>query len=447
VLPGRVGRPEQPGTGLMGSDLARWAYTFALRLLTPLYLARLWWRGRAEPVYRLRVGERLGRYALPPRRGKGGVVWVHAVSFGETKAAAPLVEALRRELPGMRLLLTCSTATGVQAGVELLRPEDDQAWFPYDTPGAVQRFLKRYRPAVGVIMETEVWPNLMHQTRERQIPMVLANARLSARSLRKGRRLNRLLTPALLSFTRLLAQSSRDAQRLREMGARMVEVCGNTKFDVTPPVKLLARGHEWRQALSRPVVMLASSREGEEDGLFEAWRELPLPRPLLLVVPRHPQRFDDVAALARSAGFSVERRSLWAEAPGAHAAEADVWIGDSMGELPLYYALADVALLGGSFARLGGQNLIEAAACGCPLLMGPHTFNFEEAAQLAIDAGAAARMKDIGSAVRRAAALVDDPRRNEGVEQSLAFAGTHRGANERMAQRIAVLLTGLDSVR
>ena len=172
----------------MASLLARWLYSLALRLLTPVYLARLWWRGRAEPVYRKRIGERLGYYKLPPRRGKGGVVWIHAVSFGETKAAAPLVEALRRELPTMRLLLTCSTATGVQAGLELLKPEDDQAWFPYDTPGALRRFLKRYRPAVGVIMETEIWPNLMRLTQQQHIPMVLANARLSARSQRKGRR-------------------------------------------------------------------------------------------------------------------------------------------------------------------------------------------------------------------------------------------------------------------
>lgn len=431
----------------MASLLARWLYSLALRLLTPVYLARLWWRGRAEPVYRKRIGERLGYYEHKPRRGKGGVVWVHAVSLGETRAAAPLIDALRREFPGMRLLLTCSTATGVQAGLELLKPEDDQAWFPYDTPGAVFRFLKRYRPAVGVIMETEVWPNMMAEAQRRHIPMVLANARLSARSQRKGRRLAVLLVPALLAFTRVLAQTARDAQRLREMGARMVEVCGNTKFDITPPAKLLARGHEWRHALARNVVLMASSREGEEEGLFEAWKGLPEPRPLLLVVPRHPQRFDDVADMASRAGFIVARRSQWRDKPPAEQGAADVWIGDSMGEMPTYYAMADVALLGGSFAALGGQNLIEAAACGCPLLMGMHTFNFEEAAQLAVDAGAAARMKDIGSAVRRAAALVVDPRRNEWVEQALAFAGQHRGANERMAQRITMLLTGLDSGR
>ena len=429
----------------MLSLLARWLYTLALRLLTPVYLARLWWRGSAEPAYRKRLRERLGRYALPPRRGKGGVVWVHAVSLGETLAAAPLVRALRTELPQMRLLLTCSTATGVAAGRELLHGEDDQAWFPYDTPGAVRRFLKRYRPAVGVIMETEVWPNLMHAARLAQVPMVLANARLSAKSQRKGRRLALLMHPALASFTRVLAQTARDAQRLRESGAKPVEVCGNTKFDVTPPAKLLARGHTWRQALPRPVVLMAVSREGEDQPLLDAWRALPEPRPLLVIVPRHPQRFDEIATLIERNGFSLQRRSSWADTPPAAAATADVWLGDSMAEMPLYYAMADVALLGGSFAPLGGQNLIEAAACGCPLVLGPHTFNFEDAAQLAIEAGAAVRMKDLHHAVRRAVALAHDPRRNDWVEAALAFAGSHRGATERMAQRIAMLLTGLDS--
>ena len=429
----------------MLSLLTRWLYSLALWLLTPVYLARLWWRGSAEPAYRKRLGERLGRYALPPRRGQGGVVWVHAVSLGETLAAAPLVQALRIELPQMRLLLTCSTATGVAAGHDLLESHDDQTWFPYDTPGAVRRFLKRYRPAVGVIMETEVWPNLMHATRNAQIPMVLANARLSAKSQRKGRRLALLMQPALAAFNRVLAQTSRDAQRLRDAGAKPVEVCGNTKFDITPPAKLLARGHGWRQALPRAVVLLAVSREGEEALLLDAWRALQAPRPLLVIVPRHPQRFDEVAGLVERHGFSLQRRSAWADTPPAAAAPADVWLGDSMAEMPLYYALADVALLGGSFEPLGGQNLIEAAACGCPLVMGPHTFNFEDAAQLAIEAGAAVRMKDMNGAVRRAVALANDPRRNDWVDAALAFAGSHRGATERMAQRIAMLLTGLDS--
>ncbi len=304
--------------------LLRWLYSQALRLLTPAYLLRLWWKGRKEPVYRKRLGERLGRYPFKPRRDRGGVVWIHAVSLGETRAAGPLIKALRGQLPGMRLLLTCSTATGVHAGLELLEREDDQAWLPYDTPGAVRRFLKRYRPAVGVIMETEVWPNLMARAQTLQIPMVLANARLSIKSQRKGRRFARLLVPALSAFTRVLAQTARDAQRFRELGARAVEVCGNTKFDLTPPPKLLVRGHEWRARLNRPVVLMASSREGEEENVFDEWRALPQPRPLLVVVPRHAPRFDDVAEMAQQAGLAFARRSSWSEEPPAEAAALDV---------------------------------------------------------------------------------------------------------------------------
>jgi 3-deoxy-D-manno-octulosonic-acid transferase len=287
---------------------------------------------------------------------------------------------------------------------------------------------------------------MMHAAHRAQVPMVLANARLSAKSQRKGRRFDVLLRPALASFNRVLAQTPRDAQRLREAGAKPVEVCGNTKFDVSPSARLLARGHQWRQSLPRAVVLMAVSREGEDQPLLDAWRALPEPRPLLVVVPRHPQRFDEVAELIEHNGFSLQRRSTWIETPPPGAAEADVWLGDTMGEMPLYYGLADVGLLGGSFAPLGGQNLIEAAACGCPMVVGPHTFNFEDATLLAIEAGAAVRMPDMNHGVRRAVALVHDPHRNEWVDAALAFAGAHRGATQRMAQRIAMLLTGLDSV-
>ena len=427
--------------------LARGAYSLLLRLATPLYFARLWWRGRREPAYRQWWPERLGfsTATAPPGR-----LWLHAVSLGETLAAAPLINALRAQHPGLRLLLTHGTATGREAGALLLRKGDAQAWLPYDTPGAPRRFLHHHRPTLGVLMETEVWPNLLHAARAAGVPMVLANARLSERSRIKGERLSALMHPAVACFTQVLAQTEADAVRLRASGASHVQVLGNLKFDITPAPELLARGKAWRVRLTRPtraVVLAAVTREGEEAMLLAAWRTQPEPRPLLLLVPRHPQRFDEVATLISQAGFTLARRSAWTDWPPPEADTADVWLGDSLGEMALYYAAADVALLGGSFAPLGGQNLIEAAACGCPLLMGQHTFNFEEAAQMAIEAGAAARMKDIGSATRRAAALVDDPRRNEWVEQSLAFAGAHRGANERMAQRIAQMLTGLDSGR
>ncbi len=418
----------------MRAGLAQAAYSMALRALLPLVLARLWWRGAREPLYRQSIGERMGRYAPAPAGSDW--VWVHAVSLGETRAALGLVQALRALHPELRLLLTHGTATGRAAGRELLREGDAQCWLPWDTPGAVRRFFAALRPRVGVLMETEVWPNLLQAARRADVPRVLANARLSPRSLRKAQRLRALMEPALAALSLTLAQTQADAQRLQQAGARDVEVTGNLKFDVAPEPGLLERGRAWRSALARPMVLAASTREGEEATLLPAWQAQPRPRPLLVLVPRHPQRFDEVAGLVAQCGLSLERRSGFADAPPVPACAADVWLGDSMGEMPLYYALADVALLGGSFAPLGGQNLIEAAACGCPVVMGPHTFNFAEAAELALAAQAALRVSGLDEGVRQAVALSASPRRGAMSGAALAFAQAHRGAAERTARRV-----------
>jgi 3-deoxy-D-manno-octulosonic-acid transferase len=415
---------------------ARAAYTLLLRLALPLYFARLWWRGRREPPYRQHWGERLGAASGSVQPGR---LWLHAVSLGETLAAAALVEALRAQQPGLALLLTHGTATGREAGRALLREGDAQVWLPYDTPGAVRRFLRAHRPAVGVLMETEVWPNLLHAARKAGVPMVLANARLSERSQAKGEHLSALMHPAVASFARVLAQSEADARRLRASGASRVEVLGNLKFDVSPRPELLARGRRWREALDRPVVLAACTREGEEEPLLRAWAALRRPRPLLLLVPRHPQRFDEVATMVAASGLFGLRRSGWGEMPPAEAAKAEVWLGDTLGEMPLYYASADVGLLGGSFAPLGGHNLIEAAACGCPLLLGPHTFNFAQAAELSLAAGAAERAPDLETAVHRAVDLAGDAGREAWSLRALGFAAQHRGAAARIAAAVLTL--------
>jgi 3-deoxy-D-manno-octulosonic-acid transferase len=428
---GALGRPP------MAQRLALAAYSLLLRLLTPAYLLRLWWRGRREPLYRFAMAERLGFVA---RDARGGALWLHAVSLGETRAAAALVDTLRSQRPGSRLLLTHGTATGREAGRALLRDGDQQCWLPWDTPGAVRRFLQRKRPAAGVLMETEVWPNLLHGASAHGVPMLLANARLSEKSQAKGRRIDALIRPLAGSLVRVLAQTEADARRLREAGAPAVRVCGNLKFDVNPNPKLLGRGLQWRQLLARPVVMAAATREGEERPLLQCWAALDAPRPLLLLVPRHPQRFDEIADMVAGFGLQLARRSGWQALPSGPAMAADVWLGDSMGEMPLYYAVADVALLGGSFARLGGQNLIEAAACGCPLVMGPHTFNFAEAAELSLAAGASIRVETINEGVTRAVALAYNLGRNDWVQRAFGFAAAHRGAAERMAQEILAVL-------
>jgi len=422
---------------------ARAAYSLLLRLITPLYLLRVQWRGRREPAYASVPGERLGFYGEPI---VPGAIWVHAVSLGETRAAAPLLEALRSARPGARILLTHGTATGRSAGEALLRPGDAQLWLPFDLPGAVRRFLRHADPAVGVLMETEIWPNLIAMATARGVPVLLANARMSERSRRRGRRVDALLRPALESLTAALAQTDADAVRLRDAGVREVSVVGNLKYDIVADARLLARGRGWRAGLGRGVVIAASTREGEEAMLLASWRDVAAPRPLLVVVPRHPQRFEAVAQSIVASGFLLSRRSGWPgdDRPDA-AADADVWLGDSMMEMPAWYALADVALLGGSFAPLGGQNLIEAAACGCPVVMGPHTFNFSDAAELALAAGAATRVADMKAGVAAAvdlASALSAPTRDDRSRRALAFANAHRGAASRMATRI---LAAVDS--
>lgn len=422
--------------------LARQAYTLVLRLGTPAYLWRVWSRGREEPDYRARWPERLGFYPgsagrASDRGQRGAWVWVHAVSLGEARAAAPLIAALRAQRPDLRLLLTHTTATGREAGRALLLPGDVQTWLPYDTPGAVRRFLRHFQPSVGVLMETEVWPNLQHEARRAGVPMVLANARLSPKSLRQGQRFAALLRPAAQALSLTLAQTDGDAERLRAMGADPVHVCGNLKFDMTPPPELLARGRRWRDADARPLCLAASTREGEESGLLDAWMAtapaMPSPRPRLLIVPRHPQRFDEVAALVAQRGLSLSRRSTWPGGqPDAAALRAEVWLGDSMGEMPAYYAAAAVAWLGGSFAPLGGQNLIEAAACACPLILGPSTYNFAEAAELSLAAGAARRVAEWAEAVREAGQWLQSGT-GSAREAALAFARQHQGASDRMS--------------
>lgn len=417
---------------------AREAYSLLLLLLKPAYVLRLWRRGRVEPMYRHAIRERLGTYV---GARTSGWMWVHAVSLGETRAAAALIHELRALRPGMRLLLTHSTATGREAGADLLHKADRQAWLPYDEPKVVRRFFEQFRPEVGVLMETEVWPNLLRAAQDAAVPMVLANARLSPKSQRQAHRLDAVLRPAAESLALVLAQSEADARRLRECGAPRVEVSGNLKFDMSPDPLAMEQGRAWRQALGRDVVLAAITREGEEAMLLDAWERVPEPKPLLLIVPRHPQRFDEVAALVAAAGLSLARRSTWNLEPPPAALQAQVWLGDSMREMPLYYGLAQVAVLGGSFAPLGGQNLIEAAACGCPVVMGPHTFNFSEAAELSLAAGAAIRVDGMGAGVDAALSLLARPESlARSAEGALHFAAQHRGAARRMAQRIVALL-------
>lgn len=421
-------------------------YGAAMWALQPLLRRKLQRRGRDEAGYLDATEERFGHYIHPPT--DGGYVWVHAVSLGETRAAAVLLQALRAAQPGIRILLTHGTATGRAQGVGLLQKGDVQVWQPWDTPAAVQRFLTQFKPRVGIILETELWPNWVAQCNKAHVPLVLVNARMSEKSMRQAQRLSWLSRPAYQGLSAVLAQTQADAERLQTLGARVDAVLGNLKFDAKPDATQLALAKTWKQKLDRPVVLFTSSREGEETmwlDVLQALKDVPrdhqdhIHAVHWLVVPRHPQRFDEVAALIEARGWKVSRRSQWAGGPDADQQDHanTIWLGDSLGEMALYYGLSDTALLGGSFAPLGGQNLIESTACGCPVIMGPHTFNFAEAAQLAEEAGAALRVQDMVQAVATALQMVRfGPDESAHVQACMAFSLAHRGAAQRTAQAL-----------
>ncbi len=419
--------------------LALAVYSAIVVLAQPLLRLKLHQRAKQEPVYLQDIEQRFGVYGSAPSAPRE-LMWVHAVSLGETRAVASLIGQLRVALPGMRLLLTHGTATGLEAGRSLLQGGDIQVWQPWDTPQAARRFVQHFQPRIGLLMETEVWPNLVRACQQEGVPLCLVNARLSAKSLRQSQRLAWLAVPAFRGLSAIWPQTEDDARRLRLLGATVQSPLGNLKFDTAPEAEQCAQGLAMRQEVGKPVVLFASSREGEEQMLLDALRTAPRDATQAvqwLLVPRHPQRFEEVAALFQNAGLSVSRRSQ----DGWRFAKADIWLGDSLGEMAVYYSLSDLALLGGSFAPLGGQNLIEAAACGCPVVMGPHTFNFSQAAELAIDEGAAYAVPDMAHAVDMALRLVNDADALEAASSAaLAFALRHRGAALRTCARIMSLL-------
>jgi 3-deoxy-D-manno-octulosonic-acid transferase len=421
--------------------MLRFFYTLLLVALSPLMLVRLWWRGRKEAGYRAHIGERFGEFSSAPLADS---IWIHAVSLGEMQAAAPLIAALRQQFPARPLLLTCMTATGRATAEAQYGAFANIVFLPYDFPWAMQRLLRQFRPTVLLIMETEIWPNLLASCREANVAAVLVNARLSERSRAGYARywpVRALIREALKNFRAVLAQSTDDAARLATLGAAGALVTGNIKFDLEPPDALVQQGHAWRQAVApRRVLLAASTREGEETLIIDAYRQrfdsAARQENLLVIVPRHPQRFDAVHKLIAETGLGVSRRS------GEAVAKTEVWLGDSMNELFAYYAMCDVAFVGGSLVLVGGHNLIEACALGKPVLMGPSTFNFADAARNAVDAGAMLSVDSAGALMDAAHALLHDHlRRDEMAARATAFAATHRGATAKTMAIVAPLIT------
>ncbi len=407
-------------------------YTLLWHLALPVLPLRLWWRGRREPGYRERIGERYGRYRDDARPGNRPVLWVHAVSLGETRAAVPLVDRLHRAYPEATVLVTHMTATGRAAGRALFGDGAVQAWLPYDVPFAVRAFLGHWNPRAAFIMETELWPNVVALAHDAGVPVFLVNARMSERSAAGYARIPSLTRPMLAALAGVAAQAEADAARLAALGAPAPVVTGNLKFDVGIPDTALALGREFRVRFgeNRPVWLASSTREGEEALILDAIaaRGLP-PATLTVIVPRHPQRFAAVAGLLRQRGIPFARRSDNAPV----AADTAVVLGDSMGEMAGYCAAADVVFVGGSLVPLGGQNLIEPIAVGRPTLVGPHMFNFAEATEKARAAGAALEVPDAGALIAEVAALIGDPARRAAMgEAALAFHTAHGGAADRL---------------
>lgn len=405
----------------------RTLYTFALWLLLPYVFFHLLWRGRKQPEYFQHIAERFGFF---PERARKPVIWLHTVSVGETRAAASLIRRLSQSYPDHQLLLTHTTPTGRATSEQLYGDKVMRVYLPYDYPFAVRRFLRHFQPCVGILLETEIWFNLIHACKCRQMPLLLLNARLSGKSAGRYGRFPNLVRQGLGELAAIAAQTESDAQRLHALGAEKITVMGNLKFDIEPPPAMLDLGKQLRLAFGagRKIFLAASTREGEEVLLLEALKRLDLPGLLTVVVPRHPQRFDEIAALIERMGFKYQRRSR------GESIQADtrIVLGDSMGEMFAYYAACDVAFIGGSLLPFGAQNLIEACAVGKPVLIGPHTYNFAQATELAIADGAARRVADAAGLVEALRILLDAPDKLQASGAAgLRFVQANQGATER----------------
>ncbi len=402
----------------------RQIYTILLWLLLPYIFFHLLWRARRQPEYLQHVAERFGFYSASINKP---IIWLHTVSVGETRAAASLIQRLREKYPDHQLLLTHTTPTGRAASAQLYGDDVLRVYLPYDYPFAVKYFLRHFRPSIGILLETEIWFNLIHICHAEKIPLLLLNARLSEKSAARYARYPNIVRFGLRELSAIAAQTEADADRLTTLGAHNVSVIGNLKFDIEPPPTMLELGNKLRTqfGVSRKIFLAASTRAGEEALLLNALQQANIQHLLTVIVPRHPQRFNEVAALLTQHGIRFQRRSE------GHPISPDtqVVLGDSMGEMFAYYAACDLAFIGGSLLPFGGQNLIEACAVGKPVLIGPHTYNFAQASQNAVDSGAAVRVQDTTELAQALQNLLAHPDQMAEIGNAgLHFVSAHRGA-------------------
>lgn len=423
-----------------------WCYSLLMSSLIPFVKQRLLKKGRHEPGYLFRPQERFGLYDTAPTKD---LIWIHAVSLGESRAAAVLLARIRKSHPTLRFLLTHGTSTGREEGLRMLQAGDLQVWQPWDTPQAVNRFFEHFKPKIGLLIETEIWPNLLACAKNKNIPVVLINARMSLKSYKKALSLSFLSKPAFRSLCFALAQNEQDAKFLKHLDCNVKQVVGNIKFDAQLNPLQIEQGKTWREQRNKPMVLFASSREGEEKLFLDAIQKLSpevSSQVIWSIVPRHPQRFAEVEQLIESKDFVCAKRTscdqlldvLNLDFPQN---QITVFLGNSMGEMNFYYSSAELALLGGSFLAFGGQNLIESIASECPIVVGPYTYNFQEVALQACAMGAAKEVANMKSAVSQALHLIEKQAElDEMNANGLRFIHAHQGATERTFQAIDALL-------
>ncbi len=413
--------------------MLQFIYSQLIRLILPFILLRLWWHGRQAPELRKNWSQRLG---FVPRM-EGAVVWVHAVSVGETIAAGPMVRRLLARNPGITILMTAMTDTGLTQARKMFGDQVRYAYAPYDTPGSIRRFLDRAHPRILVIMETEIWPNMIRQCRGRSVPVFLINARLSERSARGYERVKGLAAPIMRSISWVAAQAEKDAERFRRIGvaAQKVAVTGSVKFDVDIPESIRSASVAIRRDFSqRPVWIAGSTHDGEDAQLLAAHSQIveAHPKALLVIVPRHPERFESVAELIAKSGLSLARRSL-----EEHPDLAQVYLGDTMGELMMLYGASDVAFVGGSLIERGGHNPLEPAAWGIPVFSGTHVFNFETIYQRLLDDAGVELVADADALAARIVHLFSDAAECKAIGQrALAVVNRNRGALDKVVDGI-----------
>jgi len=414
----------------------RFSYTLLYTLLLPVVFARLLWRSRKAPLYRKRWAERMGFFKAPVQSNG---LWVHSVSVGETIAAAPLIKQIQQAYPDLPITITTMTPTGSERVKALFGDSVFHVYVPYDTPGAVKRFLRRVKPCMALVMETELWPNLVHCCTRQQVPVLIANARLSERSARGYGRFPKLSNEMLSKVSAIAAQGEDDGQRFVTLGLapQKLHITGSVKFDIQVADELVGAGKKLRNQWGeqRPVLIAASTHQGEDEQVLEAFAEIlkQHSNALLVLVPRHPERFGDVAALCRTQGFECALRSKAEPVTSA----TQILVGDTMGEMMLLFAASDVAFVGGSLVASGGHNYLEPAALGMPILSGPHVFNFTDISQLLLTADGMRLVENSRQLANHVNQWFDQPESCQQVgEAARSVVENNRGAQQRLFELV-----------